>query len=111
MYLITIKQVSRYKRRIIIDNENKLVNNFVDLFDNTRAIDFQTSFVLSGIHPEFVPYSYLNSEQINKFLLLKENRIMQTYITAMYILSKQMNPDFYLALGLPSSNKFYIKTL
>ena len=98
---------SRYKRRIMIDNDNKLVNNFVDLFDNTRAIDFQTTFVLSGIHPEFVPYSYLNPKQVNKFSLLKDNRVMKTYITGMYVLSKQMNPDSYFALGLPASNEFY----
>ncbi len=76
---------SRYKKRIALNSENKLINNFTDLFKNTRAIDFQTSFVLSGIHPEFIPYKYLNQKQIDKILSFKENKIMKTYITGIYV--------------------------
>lgn len=98
---------SRYKKRIALNSENKLINNFTDLFKNTRAIDFQTSFVLSGIHPEFIPYKYLNQKQIDKILSFKENKIMKTYITGIYVLSKQMNPNFYKALDLPINNAVY----
>ncbi len=109
---------SRYKRKITINidsnainnsalNSNALTNNFVDVFNNTRAINFQTIFALSGIHPEFTPYAYLTFKQINDLLLFKDNRIIKTYLTGMCILSKQMNPDFYLALDLPKSSKFY----
>ncbi len=98
---------SRYKKRIIVNSENKLTNNFTDLFNNTRAIDFQTSFVLSGIHPEFIPYKYLSQKQVDKILSFKENKIMKTYITGIYVLSKQMNPNFYKALDLPVSNTIY----
>jgi hypothetical protein len=98
---------SRYKKRIMADSENKLTNNFTDLFQNTRAIDFQTSFVLSGIHPEFIPYKYLSQKQVDKILSLRDNKIMKTYITGIYVLSKQMNPNFYKALDLPVSNTVY----
>ena len=98
---------SRYKKRIMVDSENKLTNNFTDLFQNTRAIDFQTSFVLSGIHPEFIPYKYLSQKQVDKILSLRDNKIIKTYITGIYVLSKQMNQNFYKALDLPVSNTVY----
>lgn len=44
---------SRYKRKIDLNKEGSFVNKFTDIMDHTRAIDFQTSWSLCGIHPEF----------------------------------------------------------
>jgi len=44
---------SRYRRKIDINKEGSFVNKFTDIIDHTRAIDFQTSWSLCGIHPEF----------------------------------------------------------
>ncbi len=84
-----------------------LINSFSDLFEHTRAIDFQTTFILSGLHPEFIAFRDIDSKQAKSICGIKHNPIFDTYISEMLILEKQSNPDFYKALGLSTEETFY----
>jgi hypothetical protein len=102
---------SRYKRKITLDESGKLVNKFQDLFEDTRAIDFQTTFALSGLHPEFVSFDQLTTKEEDFICRHKSNPILRTYITGLTALRAQINPDFYQALGLDVKQNFYKSVL
>lgn len=98
---------SRYKRKILLNQNGELINSFKDLFNDTRAIDFQTTFALSGLHPEFLVFKDINEAQINSFCATNQNPILDAYISAMLILKRQTNTKFYKALNLSTENDLY----
>lgn len=102
---------SRYKGKIKLDDNHVVIKSLHDLFDDTRAIDFQTTFALTGLHPEFVPFKDITDQQIDSFSHFAGNSILDTYLIAMIILDKQTNPEFYKALGLSEGNYFYTSVI
>ena len=97
----------RYKQKISEDKDGNIVNKFNDIFDDTRAIDFQTTFVLSGLHLEFVPIAKLLSEEENWLCKNNDNQYVKTYMAALLLLSKQIHPEFYRALGLDEKAEIF----
>ena len=98
---------SRYNKKVHFIDNKVIKNNLIDLFTSIRAIDFQTAFVLCGIHPEFVPFSSMTEDNLQTLSKHAQNNILKTYLSALYILHKQFEPSFYQTLGLSEQNEFY----
>ncbi len=97
----------RYKQKITEDINGNTINKFKDIFDDTRAIDFQTTFALSGLHLEFIPITKLSEKEETWLCENNHNQFVKTYISALLLLSQQIHPEFYKALGLDETAEIF----